>query len=114
MALLKILHESRRAPHCDSEHIVKHENLSIDVGACADPDDRHIQRVGHRLTEFVRHAFEQHDIGVGYLLARAETVIGTRMLMDVIRNPRFKPGSKPTPIAIRIEPWSLPLEFDVA
>jgi pulcherriminic acid synthase len=51
---------------------------------------------------------------VGYQLARAETVIGTRMLMEVIRNPRFKTGSKPTPIAIRIEPWSLPLEFDVA
>jgi len=51
---------------------------------------------------------------VGYQLARAETVIGTRMLMEVIRNPRFKPGSNPTPIAIRIEPWSLPLEFDAA
>ena len=51
---------------------------------------------------------------VGYQLARAESVIGTTMLMEVIKNPRFKPGSKPTPIAIRIEPWSLPLEFDVA
>ncbi len=51
---------------------------------------------------------------VGYQLARAETVIGTRMLMDVIRNPRFKPGSDPRPIAIRIAPWSLPLEFDAA
>jgi pulcherriminic acid synthase len=51
---------------------------------------------------------------VGYQLARAETVIGTRLLMDVIRNPRFKPGTQPTPIAIRIEPWSLPLEFDIA
>ena len=51
---------------------------------------------------------------VGYQLARAETVIGTKMLMEVIRNPRFKPGSHPTPIAIRQEPWSLPLEFDVA
>ena len=51
---------------------------------------------------------------VGYQLARAETVIGTRMLMEVIRNPRFKPGSHPTPIAIRIDPWKLPLEFDAA
>jgi len=51
---------------------------------------------------------------VGYQLARAETVIGTRMLMDVIRNPRFKPGTDPRPIAIRLEPWSLPLEFDAA
>jgi len=50
----------------------------------------------------------------GYQLARAETVIGTRLLMEVIRNPRFKPGSQPTPIAIRIQPWHLPLEFDVA
>ena len=50
----------------------------------------------------------------GYQLARAETVIGTRLLMEVIRNPRFKPGSEPVPIAIRIEPWHLPLEFDVA
>lgn len=49
----------------------------------------------------------------GYQLARAETVIGTRLLMEVIRNPRFKPGSHPVPIAIRIEPWHLPLEFDV-
>jgi pulcherriminic acid synthase len=51
---------------------------------------------------------------VGYQLARAETVIGTRMLMEVMRNPRFKPGSNPTPIAIRQEPWSLPLVFDIA
>lgn len=51
---------------------------------------------------------------VGYQLARAESVIGTKMLMEVIRNPRFKPGSNPTPIAIRIEPWHLPLEFDAA
>jgi cytochrome P450 len=50
----------------------------------------------------------------GYQLARAETVIGTRLLMEVIHNPRFKPGSHPGPIAIRIEPWHLPLEFDVA
>ncbi|MCP5180948.1 MAG: cytochrome P450 [Pseudomonadales bacterium] len=50
----------------------------------------------------------------GYQLARAETVVGTRELMKVIRNPRFKPGSKPTPIAIRLQPWSLPLEFDAA
>ena len=32
---------------------------------------------------------------VGYQLARAETVIGTKLLMEVIRNPRFKPGSNP-------------------
>ena len=51
---------------------------------------------------------------VGYQLARAETVIGTRELMTVIRNPRFKPGSHPGPIAIRIEPWHLHLEFDAA
>ncbi|MBL6692039.1 MAG: cytochrome P450 [Pseudomonadales bacterium] len=50
----------------------------------------------------------------GYQLARAETVIGTKLLMEVIRNPRFKPGSNPTPIAIRIEPWHLHLEFDAA
>lgn len=50
----------------------------------------------------------------GYQLARAETVIGTKMLMPVIRNPRFKPGTNPGPIAIRIEPWSLKLEFDAA
>lgn len=51
---------------------------------------------------------------VGYQLARAETVVGTRMLMEVIRNPRFKPGSNPQPIAIRLEPWTLPLQFDLA
>lgn len=51
---------------------------------------------------------------VGYQLARAETVIGTRELMKVIKNPRFKPGSNPTPIAIRVEPWHLALEFDAA
>ena len=50
---------------------------------------------------------------VGYQLARAETIIGTEMLMEVMKNPRFKPGTHPTPIAIRIEPWSLPLEFDL-
>jgi pulcherriminic acid synthase len=51
---------------------------------------------------------------VGYQLARAESVIGTKLLMEVVRNPRFKPGSNPGPIAIRIEPWHLPLEFDAA
>ena len=51
---------------------------------------------------------------VGYQLARAESVIGTKMLMEVIKNPRFRPGSNPTPIAIRIVPWHLPLEFDAA
>ncbi len=51
---------------------------------------------------------------VGYQLARAETVIGTKLLMEVIKNPRFKPGSNPQPIAIRIEPWHLHLEFDGA
>ena len=51
---------------------------------------------------------------VGYQLARAETIIGTKLLMEAIKNPRFKAGSQPTPIAIRIEPWSLALEFDVA
>lgn len=50
----------------------------------------------------------------GYQLARAETLIGTKHLMKVIRNPRFKPGSSPQPIAIRIEPWHLHLEFDCA
>ena len=49
---------------------------------------------------------------VGYQLARAEAVIGTKILMEVIKNPRFKPGSTPQPIAIRIEPWHLHLEFD--
>ena len=49
---------------------------------------------------------------VGYQLAQTETVIGTRMLMGVMRNPRFAPGSHPQPIAIRIEPWELPIEFD--
>jgi cytochrome P450 len=49
---------------------------------------------------------------VGYQLARAETVIGTQQLMKVIKNPRFKPGSNPQPIAIRIAPWHLHLEFD--
>ncbi|MGA0840840.1 MAG: cytochrome P450 [Pseudomonadales bacterium] len=51
---------------------------------------------------------------VGYQLARAEAVIGTRMLMDVLRNPRFRPGTRPGPIAIRIEPWHLEVEFDAA
>ena len=51
---------------------------------------------------------------VGYQLARAETVIGTKLLMEVVKNPRFKPGSNPQPIAIRVEPWHLHLEFDAA
>jgi hypothetical protein len=45
-------------------------------------------------------------------LARAETVIGTKLLMEVVKNPRFKPGTNPKPIAIRLEPWHLQLEFD--
>jgi pulcherriminic acid synthase len=51
---------------------------------------------------------------VGYQLARAETVIGTKLLMKVVKNPRFKPGSNPQPIGIRVEPWHLHLEFDAA
>ncbi len=51
---------------------------------------------------------------VGYQLAQTETVIGSRMLMDVMRNPRFKPGSNPKPIAISLDPWELWIEFDPA
>ena len=51
---------------------------------------------------------------VGYQLAQTETVIGSRMLMDVMRNPRFAPGSNPKPIAISLNPWELLIEFDPA
>ncbi len=51
---------------------------------------------------------------VGYQLAQTETVIGSRMLMEVMRNPRFAPGSHPRPIAISLDPWELLVEFDPA
>ena len=49
---------------------------------------------------------------VGYQLARSETVIGSRMLLEMMGNPRFKPGSNPKPIAIALEKQQLHLEFD--
>ncbi len=51
---------------------------------------------------------------VGYQLARSETVIGSRMLLEMMGNPRFKPGSNPKPIAIALEKQQLHLEFDPA
>ena len=51
---------------------------------------------------------------VGYQLAQTETVIGSKMLMEVMRNPRFAPGTTPKPIAISLHPWELVLEFDPA
>ena len=91
-----------------------------------DPDQFNIFREDLHLGREMRGGYRQNGrsghlgfgLGkhfcAGYQLARAETVIGTRLLMQVIHNPRFKPGSQPTPIAIRIEPWHLPLEFDAA
>ncbi|MFN0094977.1 MAG: cytochrome P450 [Dehalococcoidia bacterium] len=51
---------------------------------------------------------------VGYQLARTETVIGSKALMKMMNNPRFKPGFEARPIAISIQPWQLLLEFDPA
>ena len=51
---------------------------------------------------------------VGYQLAQTETVIGSRMLMEVMCNPRFAPGTTPKPIAISLHPWELILQFDPA
>jgi pulcherriminic acid synthase len=51
---------------------------------------------------------------VGYQLARTETVIGSRMLLEMMKNPRFRPGSNPKPIAISLEKQRLLLDFDPA
>ena len=63
VTLLEISYESRRTPERDPEHVVQHENLSIDVRPGANTDNGHVELLGHRLPEFVRHAFEQHDVG---------------------------------------------------
>ena len=51
---------------------------------------------------------------VGYQLARTETVIGSKLLLEMMRNPRFKPGTAPKPIAISVQKQELWLEFDAA
>ena len=49
---------------------------------------------------------------ISYQLAQTETVIGSHMLMEVMRNPRFAPKTLPKPIPINLDPWELHLEFD--
>jgi pulcherriminic acid synthase len=51
---------------------------------------------------------------VGYQLARTETVIGSKLLLEMMKNPRFKPGTNPKPIAISLHKQELWLEFDAA
>ena len=51
---------------------------------------------------------------IGYQLAQTEAVIGTRELLKVLKNPRFKAGTNPSPINMRAEPWQLIVEFDIA
>lgn len=51
---------------------------------------------------------------IGYELAQTEAVIGTRELLKVLKNPRFKAGTNPSPINMRAEPWQLIVEFDIA
>jgi hypothetical protein len=36
------------------------------------------------------------------------------MLLEMMRNPRFKPGTNPRPIAISVQKQELWLEFDAA
>ena len=66
---LEILDESRRAPLGDVEDVIEHENLSVDVRSGADADDGNIERARYRAPDFVRHSFEEHDVGAGILEA---------------------------------------------
>ena len=62
-ALHEIPDEARGAPLRNTQHVVKHENLAVDMRTCADAYDRNIQSLRDRLADLVRHAFEQHQIG---------------------------------------------------
>ena len=45
-----------------SEHVVEHENLPINMRACAYTYDGNIERIRNLFSNFIGHAFEQHDI----------------------------------------------------
>ena len=49
---------------------------------------------------------------IGYQLAQTETIVGTRELLKRMKNPRFKPGSNPKPIAMTTESLELLVAFD--
>lgn len=60
--LLKVLHETWRAPRSDIEDVIKDENLPIDIRARSDSDDRNLQRLRRREPNFIRNALQQHNI----------------------------------------------------
>ena len=51
----------------DIQNVVKDQYLAVDVRTGANPDNRHIQRIGYGLPDLVGHAFEQHDVRAGVL-----------------------------------------------
>ena len=66
---LEILDEPRRAALRDVEDVVEDENLPIDMGASPDADYGDVERIRDHLTNFVRDALEQHEIGACVLKA---------------------------------------------
>jgi len=80
---LKVLHEFRCASSRNIEHVVKHENLAINVRSGADAYDGNIQFPGRRLPDFIWNTLEQHDIGTCILQA----LCGIDHLARLIRLP---------------------------
>ena len=60
---LEIPDETRRAPLRDAQNVVEYENLAVDMRPGPDADDWHSETLGDRTPDFIRNAFEQHDIG---------------------------------------------------
>ena len=59
----EVLHEARCAAVGNAQHVVHHENLAVGIRACADPNDRHVQRFGHCFAQAGGHALQQNHRG---------------------------------------------------
>ena len=67
VTLLKIPDESRRLALGNIEDVVQHQDLTVDVRACADTYCRHVKSIFHGLPNLIGNALEQDDVSSGIL-----------------------------------------------
>ena len=65
--LLKIPDESRRLALGNIEDVVQHQDLTVDVRACTNAYDRHVESIFHGLPDFVGNTLKQDDVSSGIL-----------------------------------------------
>ena len=58
IALHEVFDKSWRLALCNIEHVVKHENLPVNIRTCANTDHRHAECVRNGFTKLVRNALE--------------------------------------------------------